>query len=215
MSTQSVVSELLHSAYANALMRYKDLHTEFAQLQHRLPIPCDNAAINTQAIGQFDFIIRCLEDEIAEARQNQTSLEMRFPMILNIQMSWSELWIIGLYEILRSAKEYNRNFVDLDLFQRVESVRIPLAKYQIAKDRALQAPLYFLSVGNTYSAERLEKYDKSDAQRSYTVSRASSARGSFMWKVLVTKPDPREIWIERREISDSFVEFLRKLPSRT
>lgn len=99
------LTSLVDFVYQCALVRHSDLHTEYAQLQHRLPIPAGYASFNAQSYGHLDFLIRSLEDEFCADIAAQKKRTTDPDLSLNILSSWSEMWIIGVYELLRSVKE--------------------------------------------------------------------------------------------------------------
>ncbi|MBK1670965.1 hypothetical protein CKO28_23420 [Rhodovibrio sodomensis] len=122
------------------------------------------------------------------------------------------MWIISVYEVLRSAKEYSPNLMDMELFRDIGNVRIPLAKYQIAKDNKLRAPLRFAREGDSDVPEKIETYDPKDSQRHHTVPRGFSQRGSLQWCVIDVTDEKYEKWLERRDLADRFLQYMRSLP---
>ncbi|WP_213684704.1 hypothetical protein [Roseicyclus sp.] len=205
------VSDLLVYTYHLALSKHDDLYTEYTALQYKLPIPANYAIVNTQSYAQLDMVIRSLEDEICQDLSAQNSPASIDYLLINLHIAFSEIWIIGIYELLRAAKEYSPKKVDIKLFHDIEIIRIPLAKYQIAKDKKLTGPLYFDLKGSNSAAEKSATYDNTDRQRTHHLPRSISERGSAQWCTVDVTGEEQQRWLERRDISDRFLNYLRNL----
>lgn len=208
------ISSLLNEAYSTALVRHSTLYAELTLLQHRLPIPSDYSTVSAQNYLQFDIVLRSLEDETREGFAADASPKPSLDLSSNILSAWSEMWIMGVYELLRSAKEYSPELIDMELFRDIENVRIPLAKYQIAKERKLDGPLKFAVEDHSNAPEKTHAYAASDPQRFHNLPRALTARGSITWCVIDVTLETKEKWLERRYLSDRFIDYLRSLPQK-
>lgn len=100
----------------------------------------------------------------------------------------------------------------MELFRDIEIIRIPLAKYQIAKDKKLRVPLQFAQDGDDEVPAKIMEYDKGDQQRNHVMPRGFSARGSMQWCAIDVEGENYRKWLERRELSDRFLHYLRTLP---
>ncbi|WP_439397829.1 hypothetical protein ACRQ5Q_11520 [Bradyrhizobium sp. PMVTL-01] len=149
------------------------------------------AATDIQRQGELDILLRCLEDEFRPGADNG------HPMTIHYQMMFSESWVVGLYEIFRAFQQRDREAREAkkptsgvskmdefrSIFDDLELLRMPIAKYEIAKDRRLTEPLPMRRVGDD-SDKPVEYYDPNDPSRVHIMPKGVSSRGSAVWLAL-------------------------------
>lgn len=140
---------------------------------------------------------------------------------VHYQMMFSETWIVGCYEILRTFQQRDREAAaagqspsgvcELDEFKSVftdfELLRMPIAKSEIAKDKKLEQPLPMHRVGDD-KTKPIEFYDPKDPGRFHIIPTAASARGSAMWLALDGR-NLQQYWVERRDLSDRLLALVK------
>ncbi len=212
------VSPLLNSLFNIARARYRAENEAWVQLSHRLSgrfnLPI--AASSIQREGDLDILLRSLEDEF-DLKKETSGMEFSH----HYQMMFSEAWVVGCYEILRAFRErdqkatkagkrtsgvselaeFKSNFTDF------ERLRMPIAKFEIAKDKALTQPLPMYRVGED-ATQPTEYYDPKDPGRFHIMPTGVSARGSAMWLVL-DPGDLTQYWVERRDLADRLLSLLK------
>jgi hypothetical protein len=92
------------------------------------------------------------------------------------------------------------------IFADFELLRMPMAKYEIAKDDKMKRPLVMRAVEGNGDAPDDRLYDRADPARSHVMPNGLSPRGSVAWLVLDHRV-PREYWVERRNLSDRLLRF--------
>jgi hypothetical protein len=129
-------------------------------------------------------------------------------------MMFSETWIVGCYEILRAFLQRDREAASAgksvsevserndfkSIFSDLELLRMPIAKFEIAKDAKLGQPLAMHRIGDD-ATKPTEFYDPKDPRRSHIMPRGVSPRGSAVWLALDVR-NSRERWVERRDLAD-------------
>lgn len=205
------VSPLLSSLFNIARAKYRSEHSAWVKLSHLLAgrFGLFTAAMSLQQQGDLDILLRCLEDEF-----DTNKIVSEMDLSGHYQMLFSETWIAGCYEILRAFRERDWNAAeigrptsgvsDLDEFKSVftdlELLRMPIAKFQIAKDNKLEQPLPMRRIGDGADTA-IEFYDPKDPSRFHIMPKGISAGGSVVWLALDGR-NSREHWVERRELAD-------------
>lgn len=188
------------------------------QLSHRLAgrfnlVP---AALRIQQQGDLDILLRCLEDEF-NTNNDASGMNLSF----HYQMMFSETWIVGCYEILRAFQQRDleadaagrptSDISELDEFKAIfcdlELLRMPIAKFEIAKDKKLAQPLPMCRVGDDES-KPIEFYDPKDPNRYHIMPMGMSSRGSASWLALDVR-NSRQHWVERRDLADRLLSLQR------
>ncbi len=135
----------------------------------------------------------------ASARRVQTE-PPRLPIIqvwyvFHYQMMLSESWVVGCYEILRAVRQRDDDgnlgadgvsalATFRSIFADLELLRMPIAKYEIAKDNRMKQPLTMRAISPNKDTTDNHVYDKKDPARSHIMPIGISGRGSMMWLVL-------------------------------
>jgi len=172
--------------------------------------------MSIQREGDLDLLLRCLEDEFDVSRE-----EAGGDFTSHYQMMFSEAWVVGCYEILRAFRQRDEEAVkvgkptsgvsELDEFKSIfadfELLRMPIAKFEIAKDKELKKPLPMRRVGDD-DAKPVEFYDPKDPGRSHFIPRGISRRGSVMWLALDIR-NSQEHWVERRDLADRLLSLVK------
>jgi hypothetical protein len=211
-----VVSRLIEGAFGAARSSYVELDNAWISLSMRLAGPTLNAAASykIQRAGAIDLLVRCLEDDLKERRLIASYLQ-QVDFAFHYQKMLSEMWVASCYEILRAIRQREmdarergqrtsqwslaENFISL-LFD-LERLRMPLEKYEIAKDKSLKEPLTFTRFPATGDASDLTIYDSQDPDRIHIMPTGLSDWGSVMWLAFDHAAN-REYWIDRRQLSD-------------
>jgi hypothetical protein len=212
------VSPLLNSLFNVARGKYRAENEAWVQLSYRLSgrFKLVTAIPSIQREGDLDILLRCLEDEF-NTNKDASGMDLSF----HYQMMFSETWIVGCYEILRAFKQRDREAVkasrptsgvsELDEFKSIfsdfELLRMPIAKFEIAKDNELEQPLPMHRVGDD-ETKPTEFYDPKDPSRFHIMPKGVSARGSAVWLALDVR-NSREHWVERRDLADRMLSLLK------
>ncbi len=212
------VSPLLNLLFNVARAKYRAENEAWVQLSHRLSGRFNLVAAlsSMQREGDLDILLRCLEDEF-NMNKDPSGMDLTF----HYQMMFSETWIMGCYEILRAFKQRDRDATEagrptsgvseLDEFKSVftdfELLRMPIAKFEIAKDMTLKQPMPMRRVGDD-ETKPVEFYDPKDPGRFHIMPTGVSPRGSAMWLALDVR-NSREHRVERRDLADRLLSLLK------
>jgi hypothetical protein len=216
--TLLLVSPLLKRLFNVARAKYGTENEAWVQLSHRLSgrFNLGTAAPSIQREGDLDLLLRCLEDEF-KTSNDASEIDFSF----HYQMMFSETWIVGCYEILRAFQQRDREAAEArratsgvsdlgefkSIFTDFELLRMPIAKFEIAKDNKLEQPLPMLRVGDD-EAKPIEFYDPKDPSRFHIMPKGVSPRGSVVWLALDVR-NSRQHWVERRDLADRLLSLLR------
>jgi hypothetical protein len=149
------------------------------------------AAPTIQREGHLDLLLRCLEDELS-TNNDSSGVDFSF----HYMVMFSEKWIVGWYEVLRAFRQRDREAAEArratsgvselaefeSIFVDLELLRMPIAKFEIAKDEK-QQPMPMRRVGADL-AKPIEFYYPKDPGRFHIMPTAVSRRGSVMWLAL-------------------------------
>jgi hypothetical protein len=216
--TLPLVSPWLNGLFNVARAKYRAEYEAWVELSGRLSgrFNLVTAAPSIQREGDLDLLLRRLEDEFN--RNNDTS---GVDFSSHYQMMFSEAWIVGCYEILRAfqqrddeatkARKATSGVSELGEFKSIftdfELLRMPIAKFEIAKDCKLKQPLPMRRVGDD-EAKPIEFYDPKDPSRFHIMPNGVSRRGSAVWLALDGR-NSRPHWVERRDLADRLLSLLR------
>lgn len=206
-----MISQSLCIAINLAKAKNQERHKSWTSLSWRLAgrLSIMPAMLTLQRLGDLDLLLCGIEDEFEE---NKSKDAIEHTSIFNYQMMLSEAWVITCYEIIRTVRQRaNEGAPDLtdisdlpqfkSLLLDLELLRMPIAKFEIPKDRTLKQPLPlgpFKPDGNIIADY---EYSKDDPLRLHHMPWGLGARGSITWLVL-DHSTPREYWIERRNLAD-------------
>lgn len=212
------VSSLLNSLFNIARAKYRVENKAWVDLSYRLSGRFNLVAAmpSIQREGDLDILLRCLEDEFST---NKDASGMEFSV--HYQMMFSEAWIVGCYEILRAFRQRDREAVksskptsgvsELEEFKSIftdfELLRMPIAKFEIAKDYEQDQPLPMRRVGDD-ETKPIEFYDPKDPGRFHIMPKGVSSRGSAVWLALDVR-NSRQHWVERRDLADRLLSLLK------
>lgn len=210
---QLEVSPLLTDSFGVAKAKLFDRHTAWTNLSALLAgrfslLP---AMQSIQRQGDLDLLLCCVENELI-AKQANAPANAGLDFTYHYLRMFSENWIMGFYEILRAFRQRDRergissdSVSALPSFVRLlsdfELLRMPLAKYEIAKDAKMAAPMDFIAIPQNGDATDNRTYSKNDPERSHFMPTGMSGRGSMTW-LAIDHNVPREYWIERRDLAD-------------
>jgi hypothetical protein len=127
----------------------------------------------------------------------------------------SEMWIVGCYEVMRAFRQRDRESIgagarssgvsELESFKSIfadlELLRMPMAKFEIAKDDKLKEPLAFNMSPAIEGAPDRSFYDSKNPARYHIMPNGLSPRGSAVWLAL-DHLTSREYWVERRSLAE-------------
>lgn len=95
------------------------------------------------------------------------------------------------------------------LFTTIELLRMPIANFEIAKDKAMKEPLVMRSIDG--GSQHEVAYDKTDPGRFHVLQGGgTSPKGLLGWQA-IDHANSRVFWIERRALSDSLLECAAKV----
>ncbi|WKW49881.1 hypothetical protein [Rhodomicrobium lacus] len=212
------VSPLLHSLFNVARAKYWAEHEAWVQLSYRLSgrFKLVAAVSSIQREGDLDILLRCLEDEF---NMNKDASGIDFSS--HYLIMFSEAWIVGCYEVLRVFQQRDREAAEVgrppsgvselqefkSIFTDFELLRMPIAKFEIAKDNKLEQPLPMRRVGDD-ETKPIEFYDPKDPGRIHIMPTGVSARGSVVWLTLDVR-NSQQHWVERRDLADRLLSLLK------
>lgn len=206
------ISNLIEAAFQTARFRQSELDNEWIALSMKVGMP--SASMNIQRAGSIDLVLRGMEDEFAPSVEREVSSPN---LSIHYQRMFSEIWVAISYEILRAirqraqeaaqqpaAQPFSPSIIQKvsSLLADLERLRMPLEKYEIAKDHAIKEPMPFVRFGE--GAETSSMYDLQNPRRNHIMPASVSDRGSIMWLALDVQAR-REYWLERREMADRFL----------
>src|SRR6266850_1321927 len=211
------VSPLVNGMFAVARAKYHDHHLAWTDLSARLAgrFSLLVAAMSVQRQGDLDLLLRCMEDEFEANKAAEDADHLGTNLVFHYQMMLSESWVVSCYEILRAFRQWDSES-DLGsdavsalssfktLFANLELLRMPIAKYEIAKDQSMKRPLTLIANPQNNDATDDHVYDKNDPARSHLMQTRISERGSMAW-LAIDHSVPRQYWIERRDLADRFL----------
>jgi hypothetical protein len=203
----SVSNHVVSSYQLASLLQEKVINawiTGSLKLGGELPESLLNLSI--QRAGRLDAVLRCMEDEWAS-----DSLEDSIRIFgTDYLASLSELWVGQVYEILRLTLE-RKLIVNNTFFEALANdfrlLRIPMEKFEIARDRSLTGPLAFTRVPPK-KGDIDYHYDKNDPLRAHHMPIGILQNGSMQWCAIDISNKPVERWIVRRDLSDRVLQLL-------
>lgn len=203
------IGELVASAFAWASQKYPQVHTQWTTISGKVGgrLPASLLMVDIQRLGSLDVLIRCMEDELVERVATKT-LPGGDPFVGHYAILFSNNWVGGMYEIFRLLRQ--RGLADsspafAEIFSELELLRMPLEKYEIAKDKRMSGPLQFTKNPPRNDESDNYTYDKDDPLRGHIMPAGLSQRGSVMWQVIDHEGNAR--WIERRTLSDAILKL--------
>jgi hypothetical protein len=211
------VSPMINIAFNVARAKYRAEHTAWTNLsgvlsgRFNLPV----AVMNIQRLGDLDLLLRCMEDEYEASKATEIADTTGSDMTLHYQLTLSEIWIVGCYEILRAFRQRDRDALKAgirpsgvsgieafkSIFADLELLRMPMTKFEIAKDDKLKEPLPLQRTPANNDASDQTIYDSKDPARYHIMPSGMSPRGSAGW-VALDHLTRREHWIERRDLAE-------------
>ncbi len=211
------VSPLINLAFNVARAKYQIDRTAWTNLsgvlsgRFNLPI----AMMNIQRQADLDLLLRCMEDEFEANKAAEIADTTGSNMTFHYQLSLSETWVVGCYEILRAFRQRDRDarkagvrssgVSDMKAFKSIfadlELLRMPMTKFEIAKDDKLKEPLPLQRGPPNDDASDQTFYDSKDPARYHLMPNGLSPRGSAIWLALdhLTR---RQYWVERRDLAE-------------
>jgi hypothetical protein len=211
------VSPLINVAFNVARAKYRAEHTAWTNLSFILSgrFNLTVASSNIQRQGDLDLLLRCIEDEFEANKTAEIADTTGLDMTFHYQLALSETWVVGCYEILRAFRQRDRDALKAcvrpsgvsgmesfkSIFADLELLRMPMTKFEIAKDDKLKEPLPLQKSPSNDDATDQTFYDSKDPARYHVMPRGMSPRGSAAWLALdhLTR---REHWVERRDLAD-------------
>ena len=187
------VKYLLNAADAAARMRAPELAARWIRLSHVLGsvIPDGSAVELLQEVGRLDLLVRAMEED------PDPMLHPLGPM--------SVTWVALSYEVVRALHQRRPTWPGIEpLLRRLELVRMPLLKFEIAQEGKNQMPpieLYRSPPGPSDKPNRI--YDKADRERAYRPVGALTPEG-LSWGV-VDSAAGRTVWVTRRSLADELL----------
>jgi hypothetical protein len=220
------VSPLINIAFNAARAKYRAEHTAWTNLSYvlsgRFNLPV--AMMNIQRQGDLDLLLRSMEDEFEANKAAEIADTTGSNMTFHYQMTLSEIWVVGCYEVLRAFRQRDRDAQKvgartsgvsemeefISIFSDLALLRMPMTKFEIAKDDKLKEPLTMQKLPPNNDATDQTTYDSKDPARYHIMPRGMSSRGSVCWGALdhLTK---REYWVERRDLAERLLAMDSKI----
>jgi len=214
------ISPMINAAFNVARAKYRAEHIAWTNLsgvlsgRFNLPI----ATMNIQRQGDLDLLLRCMEDEFEANMAADAAETSGSNMTLHYQLSLSETWVVGCYEIMRAFRQRDRDAMQArtrpsgvsgmeafkSIFADLELLRMPMVKFEIARDNKLKGPLQLQRGPANNDASDQITYDSKDPTRSHLMPSAISSRGSARWAALDHLAN-RQHWVERRDLAERFL----------
>lgn len=217
------VSDIVAASFHQARSMYPELNRAWIEASFKLAgragvMPM---MIAVQRAGEIDLVLRAMEDELREGKTQDG-------FAFNYQVMMSETWVLASYEFLRVVRQRDGETERIirrqggspasdtvsgmpefkAVFEQLELLRMPMAKFEIAKDKTMKEPLTFGSVGEGPQKEAV--YDKDDPARFHIMPAGVTPRGTIGWQAF-DHTQKREFWIERRQLSDQLVDMASKV----
>lgn len=214
------VSPMINVAFNVSRARYRAEHAAWTNLsgvlsgRFNLPV----AMMNIQRQGDLDLLLRCMEDEFEANNAAEIADTTGSNMTFHYQLSLSETWVVGCYEIMRAFRQRDRDALkagvrpsgvaELEAFKSIfadlELLRMPMAKFEIAKDAKLKEPLSLQRGPKNNDASDQIAYDSRDPARYHLMPTGMSPRGSIRW-VALDHLTRHEHWVERRDLGEKLL----------
>jgi hypothetical protein len=217
------VSPYIASAFRIARAKYNVKHASWTTLSGllagRFSLPV--AMMSMQRQGDLDLLLRCMEDEFQANKLAEAADKFGLDHTFHYQVMLSESWVINCYEILRAFRQRDDEanlgadgVSALVSFKSIvadfELLRMPIAKYEIAKDGRMKEPLNMRALPPNIESTNTLIYDKNDPTRSHIMPTGISDRGSMMWLAL-DHSVPREYWVERQDLADRLLALANEI----
>lgn len=210
--TPSHVPALLRETISDVFTTSGDLPARWVDVYNRM-LNCFGVEYFQQHQADYwtDLILRKIEDE-AVTLLAQQSANQPMDLLPTFQISLSRMWLLSTYEGVRLAHETvaGRNNAKLtELRRRLEMVRVPLAKQEIANDQKIKDVITLVRVGpgdpkpQSYSAKERSTY--------YPPILLITTTGSAGWRVIDSKTK-KAIDISRRDLSDEMLSLFADAP---
>ncbi|WP_441229408.1 hypothetical protein AB7828_03510 [Tardiphaga sp. 215_C5_N2_1] len=212
------VTQLVTGSFHVARGKYPAENRKWVGLSHVLAGRAGIAPMSAsiQQAGEIDLLLRAMEDEFSPQQADRDMFAFHYQKML------SETWVLACYEFLRALRQRDREAADLlkkagkpsepdavsesenfkALFEKLELLRMPIAKFEIAKDPSMKEPLQMRSVGP--GPEREFIYDNKDPARVHIMPTHVTHDGRIGWRALNHKTS-QEFTIERRSLSDQIL----------
>ena len=147
-----------------------------------------------------DLILRKMEDNACD-RMRDPAASQQVDMLLTLQHALSRMWVLSMYECIRLAHETDDGRIHAKLTvlrRRIEMVRVPIAKRQIAHDQKIKGTITLVPLG---AEDPKQTYSAKDRSPYYPPVVWDNMTGSAVWPVLDSKTG-ETIFISRRALSD-------------
>ncbi|WFU62699.1 hypothetical protein [Bradyrhizobium brasilense] len=217
MQNSISITPLIEAAFLSAWQKYPVEHQAWTDLSWRLAGRVSVVPMSTslQRAGNLDLVLRAMEDEFASSTSEPTMYAFHF------QKMFSEAWLMSVYETIRALRQredevaraarskdsdYTRYDISstpsfVSIFRDLELLRMPIAKYEIAKDHQIKDPILFDMIAPSGDATGSYAYHPGDPARTHIVPSGLSARKSVTWLAL-DHAGPSEHSVERRDLAD-------------
>ncbi|MFA5040432.1 MAG: hypothetical protein WC464_02205 [Bdellovibrionales bacterium] len=203
------VHPLLEQIFISTRLRQCAKHKQWIATSMKIAskIPDSLAMCKVQFIGDIDMLLRCMEEEELLV----LSKKEKEPIFgLNIQTSFSEMWVCGVYEICRALIQ-RKTAPDTEefrkLFHILEGIRVTLDKFEIAKDEKnnLKCDFAPLKQDGSMDLEKAQTYAHDNILKAHIMPTGISQRtGAMLW--IVTHADDKQpLEGERQTLSDAFL----------
>jgi len=199
----SDIPSLLRTILSEVNLKSGDLIERWVDLYFNLARTFGGESYRHQPDLWVDLILRKMEDDSC-IRMRDPAASQQVDMLLTLQYALSRMWVLSTYEGIRLAQETDSGRAHAKLTvlrRRIEMVRVPIAKQQIANDQKIKGSITLVPFGaegpkQPYSAKDRSPYDPPKVWENET--------GSAAWLVLDSKTG-ETIPISRRALSDEML----------
>jgi hypothetical protein len=201
------VSPLLTSATIEALRRYADLRPKWRAVYTGLlrVSQTGGGLMRYQPDHLIDLVVRAMEDELAARHRLAPEGDEHLHLEDTLQHLLTRYWIIGTHDALRIAARSPAGKAHPklpSLYERFRLVRVPLAKFKIAGDDALNDGAVLLVPAGEDDAKP-ETY-RARSNDEYHPPTPIDERGSIGWHLFEVKT-MLPVTIYRRQLSDELL----------
>jgi hypothetical protein len=199
-----IVPTLLRAILSEVTTNSADLPERWVALYFRMAHTFGVEVDRHQPDFWVDLILRKMEDETFVRLRDPVAGE-QVDILPTFQSTLSCMWVLSTYEAIRLAHETDagRTHAKLPtLRRRIEMVRVPIAKHEIANDQRIKDPITLVSLGP--GDPKPQSYSGKDPSPYYPPYLVETATGSTAWRVFDSKTG-QTIDISRRALSDEML----------
>ena len=193
------VAQFLQLAFSQAKAQQQNCLARWNAVSWKIgsKLPTMYFTANIQQHGETDAVLRCVEDVLSNPNERE-----QYDDAFRCAYLLATYWIGGMYDVLQLLKK--RKLFAGSEFEQLhydfELLRMPLEKYEIAKDWKLKKQPLDL-VTPRAKEPTIYTYDPESPTRTQIMDAGLSEKGSMMWQTIDLR-NMTNRWIDRRDLSD-------------